>query len=374
MHQRLTNGSAVDDVPMPQKKAKKQKKQKKQQQQKKQKQAAREAKVAKGGSKVSLFSSMLSKVNIFRRSSTKDKLTEGLSKTEITQLRLMVDRQQSRGEEIAGGDKKKKKLTKKIKMTEKKQRSSKHNKESLLKSRLSSRNSAPHMFKEAQRAQRAQQAAKKPSTQRSSSQPILVKFLPTYVNRLKACPLSLGEKLSRWCHVSPMALYDGCPPQDHFLDFPLAEYRDIVWERQGELRAAGHACEPLYDPAKRDEVVLTRYAPGQHGLTPYLNDAARKNTDVNKPSLPPPKYEDTVKSKKSSRYSYPSHNEGEFDPARRASAPADQRSSDTMPTPAPITRVATNCSMAGMMGSMLDLNKLDIPLNAIQEEDVSPAK
>ena len=45
-----------------------------------------------------------------------------------------------------------------------------------------------------------------------------------------------------------------------------------------------------------------------------------------------------------------------------------------MPTPAPITRVATNCSMAGMMGSMLDLNKLDIPLNAIQEEDVSPAK
>ena len=340
-NQRLTNGSATDDVPAPQKKAKQQKKQKKQKKQ------AKEPKLDKSPSKTSLFASIIRKVSkarIFRRPGMKGKappIFDDSCKPE-----------------------RKKVLTKKIA-----KRSSRTSitKGSKGKPALLSRRSAPHMSRELRKD------SKTPVTRRAASSPVLVKLLPTYVNRLKGCPFSLGEKLSNWCHTSPMALYDGYPPQDHFLDFPLANYRDIVWERQCDLRAAGHACTPLYDPAKRDEVVLERYAPGQHGLTPYGTKPACTNADVNKPSLPPPKYEERVTAKKVSRQN--GSNQGE--PPRRASAPADQRASGDNTTnnsrPAPITRVPTNCSIAARRGTMYDLNMLDT-LNAIQEEDTMLSK
>ena len=41
---------------------------------------------------------------------------------------------------------------------------------------------------------------------RSSSQPVLVAFLPQYVNKLKAQNFTLKEKMTSWCKKSPNAL------------------------------------------------------------------------------------------------------------------------------------------------------------------------
>eukprot|EP00039_Didymoeca_costata_P001428 m.52459 g.52459 ORF g.52459 m.52459 type:complete len:318 (-) comp10793_c0_seq1:171-1124(-) len=127
--------------------------------------------------------------------------------------------------------------------------------------RLPTRNSEPNLVEE-------QPEPKKVS--RSATSPTLVKFLPTYVNRFKACPFSLGEKISRWCHTSAVALFDGHPPEDHFITFPPAhEYRDIKHDKIMTALAAGEPDERIENEKERVEVILTRYPAGQHGLTPY---------------------------------------------------------------------------------------------------------
>jgi hypothetical protein len=134
--------------------------------------------------------------------------------------------------------------------------------------------------------------AKLKSSSRSASQPMLIKMISTNVNRFKACPLSLGEKLARWCQVSQMAIFKGHPPEDHFLQFPGCEYSDLLAERRAELAIAGHACELEYDPKKRDECVLKRYPDGRHGLTPYdisLRPIANPKA-LRTPKLPPPQF------------------------------------------------------------------------------------
>jgi hypothetical protein len=47
---------------------------------------------------------------------------------------------------------------------------------------------------------------------RSSSQPVLVAFLPQYVNKLKAQNFTLKEKMTSWCKKSPNALIRTCSP------------------------------------------------------------------------------------------------------------------------------------------------------------------
>jgi hypothetical protein len=143
------------------------------------------------------------------------------------------------------------------------------------------------------------------SSSRSSSEPVLVKMVSSNVNRFKACPLSLGEKLARWCRASPMAIFRGHPPEDHFVQFPGFEYSDLLAERRAELAAAGHVCELGYDPIDRDECVLERYPDGRHGLTPFdmtlrppVNPDALKSPKLPAPQFPTESSRDELSAKK----------------------------------------------------------------------------
>lgn len=118
---------------------------------------------------------------------------------------------------------------------------------------------------------------------RSSSQPVLVAFLPQYVNKYKAQPFSLKEKMTRWCKKSPYALIKKhLPPEDHYLEFPNAPYEEKMNDefgrglerlaREADNRTKGLSTKP------RVEVVLERYPAGRHGITCTF-DSAPDNGD-----------------------------------------------------------------------------------------------
>ena len=99
---------------------------------------------------------------------------------------------------------------------------------------------------------------------------VVAKFIVKNVNQMKSQPLTLGEKLSRWCRQSPAAIFKGCAPEDHFLPFPSADYCDIAVDTraEAELLAAIAAPNQAVEAEARDEVVLERYPAGRHGLSP----------------------------------------------------------------------------------------------------------
>ena len=189
---------------------------------------------------------------------------------------------------------------------------------------------------------------------RGASSPTLVKCIPTYVNRLKAAPFSLGEKLSRWCRASPMAIFHGHPPQDAALNFPDGEYRDYITERRADLEAAGHVHR--YDTSNgtddraRVESVLVRYAPGRHGLSP----SAPKGTPakLSAPALPPPTY----KSPRDGSNAAPESmrpKRGETPPIFH---PLSRGASGLLKhTPQPVQRFGSNVSLIREKGTRVDL-------------------
>lgn len=176
---------------------------------------------------------------------------------------------------------------------------------------------------------------------RGASTPTLVKCIPTYVNRLKAAPFSLGEKLSRWCRVSPMAIFHGHPPQDASLNFPDGEYRDYISERRADLAAAGHAVQ--YDTSNgtddqpRVESVLKRYPADRHGISP----SAPRGTPgkLSAPALPPPMYKSP----------HCGDTPPIFHPLSRGGSGLIKA------TPQPVQRFGSNMSLVREQGSRLDL-------------------
>lgn len=119
---------------------------------------------------------------------------------------------------------------------------------------------------------------------RSSSQPVLVAFLPQYVNKLKGQPYSLKEKMTRWCKKSPYALIKKhLPPQDFYIEFPNVCYDDHMndefgrgierLEREADDAANGVSTKP------RVEIVLERYPAGRHDGVTCTFDPAPDNGD-----------------------------------------------------------------------------------------------
>jgi len=102
---------------------------------------------------------------------------------------------------------------------------------------------------------------------RSASQPVLVKFIPQYVNRLKAQPFSLKEKMTSWCKRSPMALIKAHePPQDHHLEFPSQPYIDNMCDEFGRNIATLEETRGAATTKPRQELVLKRYPANKHGV------------------------------------------------------------------------------------------------------------
>lgn len=109
-----------------------------------------------------------------------------------------------------------------------------------------------------------------PAEQLEAGPAVVAKFIVKNVNQMKSQPLTLGEKLSRWCRQSPAAIFKGCAPEDHFLPFPSADYCDMEVDTraEAELLAAIAAPNKAVEAEARDEVVLERYPAGRHGLSP----------------------------------------------------------------------------------------------------------
>lgn len=102
---------------------------------------------------------------------------------------------------------------------------------------------------------------------RSASQPVLVKFIPQYVNRLKAQPFSLKEKMTSWCVRSSMALIKAHePPQDHYLEFPNQPYTDKMCDEFGRNLATLEETRGAATTKPRQELVLKRYSANKHGV------------------------------------------------------------------------------------------------------------
>ena len=113
----------------------------------------------------------------------------------------------------------------------------------------------------------------------TSSPNSIAKFVTKNVNQMKSQPLTLGEKLSRWCRQSPASIFKGCAPEDHFLPFPSVDYPDMEVNRraEAELLSAIEGSDAQSGPTAADgrvEVVLERYAAGRHGLSPRTRPTA----------------------------------------------------------------------------------------------------
>lgn len=130
--------------------------------------------------------------------------------------------------------------------------------------RVTKRQSAPALAGLAKVGNRGSKATIGP---RSASQPVLVKFIPQYVNRLKAQPFSLKEKMTSWCKRSPMALirsHDA--PQDHHLAFPNRPYSDKMCDEYGRNRDTLEETRATATTKPRQELVLKRYKANKHGV------------------------------------------------------------------------------------------------------------
>lgn len=130
--------------------------------------------------------------------------------------------------------------------------------------RVTKRQSAPAL---AGLAKVGKRGSKQTIGPRSASQPVLVKFIPQYVNRLKAQPFSLKEKMTSWCKRSPMALIKAHEaPQDHHLEFPTQPYTDNMCDEYGRNLATLEETRGAATTKPRQELVLTRYSANKHGV------------------------------------------------------------------------------------------------------------
>eukprot|EP00041_Stephanoeca_diplocostata_P006899 m.95571 g.95571 ORF g.95571 m.95571 type:complete len:360 (-) comp16606_c0_seq1:71-1150(-) len=127
---------------------------------------------------------------------------------------------------------------------------------------------------------------------RSSSQPVLVKFLPQYVNRLKSQNFTLKEKMTRWVKQSPYALIKThLPPDDHYVEFPTAPYIDYWCDEFGRSYERLQEEEDGHTPKPRMEIVLERYPKGLHGICCSFDlapneDRTGSRTAVHMPRMP----------------------------------------------------------------------------------------
>jgi len=122
-------------------------------------------------------------------------------------------------------------------------------------------------------ASRGHGARRQASAEQLRAAPTAVaKFIVKNVDQMKSQPLTLGEKLSRWCRQSPAAIFKGCAPEDHFLPFPSVDYCDMEVNRRAEAELisaiAGSDAVEVASAEARVEVVLERYPTGRHGLSP----------------------------------------------------------------------------------------------------------
>jgi hypothetical protein len=107
---------------------------------------------------------------------------------------------------------------------------------------------------------------------RAASSPQLALMSIKNLSKQASHPLTLSEKLSRWCRQSPEALFKGCPPEDDFFNFPAVDYSDLEVDRRAEHQLLsninGTATTDEFGDAHIDEVMVERYPAGRHGLTP----------------------------------------------------------------------------------------------------------
>lgn len=208
---------------------------------------------------------------------------------------------------------------------------------------------------------------------RSSSQPVLVAFLPQYVNKLKGQPFTLKEKMTRWCKKSPYALIKKhLPPDDFYIEFPNVPYEDKMNDEFGRglerlAREADEAAKGV-TAKPRVEIVLERYPAGMHGITCHFDGAPNNGDRVVSPygsSGGTPSKASRRSEPHASRSSAPTFDGGNT--SRMVNRPSQEGMSKPMPAARrqslPVLRVPTNTSLLPMGGrggsqEILDLSEI----------------
>jgi len=175
---------------------------------------------------------------------------------------------------------------------------------------------------------------------RSSSQPTLVPFHSKYVDKLKAQPFTLKEKLSQWCKKSPMALIKAHePPQDHYIACPSPVYEDIMCDEYGR-NLNTMELDQLDGPTTKPRVesVLNRYAP-RHGINSTFDNVPKTEYSRSAPAVPTNQFSNAVNARSSN--TPPSPEEDELAPLP-SPLPARRRGSGAPMIP---KRMPTNISL-----------------------------